>query len=135
MFSWQTLTSVTVPSSSLKRYRLYGARSLDSYRILRAAATLKVPGISPRLRAISTEPIESRSDDVRLTLSDTEDLVPRNENEKEEEEEEEKPGISRIQVSRQKYIPVSKAELLDAIVSRLFDSQDEDARQFRLLSS
>ncbi|KAK6260446.1 hypothetical protein SCA6_014920 [Theobroma cacao] len=138
MFSGQTLTSVTVPSSSLKRYRLYGARSLDSYRILRAAATLKVPGISPRLRAISTEPIESRSDDVRLTLSDTEDLVPRNENEKEEEEEEEeeeKPGISKIQVSRQKYIPVSKAELLDAIVSRLFDSQDEDARQFRLLSS
>ncbi|XP_021281377.1 uncharacterized protein LOC110414486 [Herrania umbratica] len=139
MLSWQTLTSITAPSSSLKRYRLYGARSLDSYRILRAAATLKVPGISPRLRAISTEPIESRSDDVRLTLSDTEDLVPRNENEKEEEEEEEeeeeKPGISRIQVSRQKYIPVSKAELLDAIVSRLFDSQDEGARQFRLLSS
>ncbi|PPD72447.1 hypothetical protein GOBAR_DD30646 [Gossypium barbadense] len=45
------------------------------------------------------------------------------------------PGISRIQVPRQKYIPVSKAELLDAIVSSLFESRDEDARQFRLLSS
>ncbi|PPS11973.1 hypothetical protein GOBAR_AA08682 [Gossypium barbadense] len=44
------------------------------------------------------------------------------------------PGISRIQVPRQKYIPVSKAELLDAIVSSLFESRDEDARQFRLLS-
>ncbi|XWS76771.1 hypothetical protein CRYUN_Cryun01aG0206300 [Craigia yunnanensis] len=71
MLSWQTLTIVTAPSSSFKRYRLSGARSLASYRILRTKATLK------------------------------------------------------------KYIPVSEAELLDAIVSRLF----KDARQFRLLSS
>ncbi|XWS31934.1 hypothetical protein CRYUN_Cryun23aG0118300 [Craigia yunnanensis] len=131
MLSWQTLTSVTAPSSSFKRYPLSGAGSVASYRILRTAATLKVPGSPPGLRAISTEPLESRNDDVKLTQSDTDDLVPRIKN----EEEEEKPGISRIQVSRQKYIPVSKAELLDAIVSRLFDSRDEDARLFRLLSS
>ncbi|XVF33042.1 hypothetical protein REPUB_Repub17cG0134200 [Reevesia pubescens] len=146
MLSWQTLTSVTVPSSSLKRYRLCGARSLASYRILRTAAIVDVPGGSPPgLHAVYTEPLESINDGVELTQSDTEDLVPRikNEEEKEEEVEEEeeqekegeKPGISRIQVSRQKYIPVSKAELLDAIVSRLFDSRDEDARHFRLLSS
>ena len=131
MLSWQTLTIVTAPSSSFKRYRLSGACSLASYRILRTAATLTVPGFPPGLRAISTEPLESRNDGVKLTQSDTDDLVPRIKNEEEEEE----PGISRIQVSRQKYIPVSKAELLDAIVSRLFDSRDEDAHLFRLLSS
>ncbi|XP_022757663.1 uncharacterized protein LOC111304903 [Durio zibethinus] len=138
MLSWQTLTSVTAPSSSLKRYLLSGACSPSSYGMLRTTATLKVPGIPPRLRAISTDTLESRNDGVKLTQSDTDDLVPRTKNEEdeeEEEEEEEKPGISRIQVYRQKYIPVSKAELLDAIVSRLFDSQDEDARHFRLLSS
>ncbi|XVF72891.1 hypothetical protein PTKIN_Ptkin12aG0157100 [Pterospermum kingtungense] len=139
MLSSQTLPTVTAPSSYFKRYRFHGARSLASYRILRTAATLKVPGFRPELRAISTEPLESRNDGVKLTQSDTDDLVPRIKNEEEGEEEdkqeeEEKPGISRIQVSRQKYIPVSKAELLDAIVSRLFDSRDEDAHHFRLLS-
>ncbi|OMO64147.1 hypothetical protein CCACVL1_21993 [Corchorus capsularis] len=142
MLSSQTLTGATASSSSLRRSRLYGARSPASYRVLRTVATLKVPGIPPGLRAISTEPLESRNDGVKLTQSDTDDLVPRNKNDKQggeeeddEEKEEEKPGISSIQVSRQKYIPISKAELLDAIVSRLFDSQDKDALHFRLLSS
>ncbi|OMO82350.1 hypothetical protein COLO4_23085 [Corchorus olitorius] len=143
MLSSQTLTGATASSSSLRRSRLYGARSPASYRVLRTVATLKVPGIPPVLRAISTEPLESRNDGVKLTQSDTDNLVPGNRNDKQEgeeeeddeEKEEEKPGISSIQVSRQKYIPISKAELLDAIVLRLFDSQDKDARHFRLLSS
>ena len=58
---------------------------------------------------------------------------------KEEEEEEEGVSISRIKVPRQKYIPVSKAELLDAIVLKMFQSQqdngDGDTQQFLLLSS
>ena len=57
----------------------------------------------------------------------------------EEEEEEEGVSISRIKVPRQKYIPVSKAELLDAIVLKMFQSQqdngDGDTQQFLLLSS
>ncbi|XP_059457263.1 uncharacterized protein LOC132187106 [Corylus avellana] len=52
-------------------------------------------------------------------------------------EEEDGVSISRIQVPRQKYIPVSKAELLDAVVLMMFESQqdDDDANQFLLLSS
>lgn len=52
-------------------------------------------------------------------------------------EEEDGVSISRIQVPRQKYIPVSKAELLDAVVLMMFESQqdDDDAHQFLLLSS
>ncbi|KAE8703616.1 putative plastid-lipid-associated protein 10 [Hibiscus syriacus] len=134
MSSWQTQTSVTALSSTLKRRRLSGARSLDSYRLLRTVATLKVPGVPLGFRAISTEPLESRKN-ANSILSDTDDVVPRLKNENDDDDEEEKPGIYRIQVSRQKYIPVSKAELLDAVVSRLFDSREEDARQFRLLAS
>ncbi|KAH1073832.1 hypothetical protein J1N35_026160 [Gossypium stocksii] len=135
MLSLQTQTSVTAPSSSFERCPFLGAHSPASYRLLRTVATLKVPGIPQGLRAVSTEPLGTRND-VNLTITDTSDVVPRIKNdEDEDEEEEEKPGISRIQVPRQKYIPVSKAELLDAIVSSLFESRDEDARQFRLLSS
>lgn len=39
-----------------------------------------------------------------------------------------------VQIPRQKYIPVSKAELLDAIVFSMFDNP-EDARQFLDMSS
>ncbi|KAK8654438.1 hypothetical protein V6N13_128406 [Hibiscus sabdariffa] len=135
MLSWQTQTSVTAPSSTFKRHQLSGARSLHSYRLLRTVATLKVPGAPPGFRAISTEPLEPRND-ATLILSDTGDVLPRLKNEDDDDEEDdEKPGISRIQVSRQKYIPISKVELLDSIVSRLFDSREEDARQFRLLAS
>ncbi|KAE8700961.1 putative plastid-lipid-associated protein 10 [Hibiscus syriacus] len=134
MLSWQTQTSVTALSSTLKRRRLSGARSIDSYGLLRTVSALKVPGVPPGFRAMSTEPLESRND-ANSILSDTGDVVPRLKNEEDDEEEEEEPGISRIQVSRQRYIPVSKAELLDAIVSSLFDSREEDARQFRLLAS
>lgn len=131
MLSLQTQTSVTAPSSSFERCRFFGARSPASYRLLRTVATLKFPGIPQGLRAVSTEPLETRND-VNLTITDTSGVVPRIKNDEDEDEE---PGISRIQVPRQKYIPVSKAELLDAVVSSLFESRDEDARQFRLLSS
>ena len=54
--------------------------------------------------------------------------------EEEEEEEEEEVGISNIQVPWQKHIPVSKSQLLDALVSLMFMS-DDDQHHFRLLSS
>ncbi|KAK7270592.1 hypothetical protein RJT34_25881 [Clitoria ternatea] len=48
---------------------------------------------------------------------------------------EEEVGISKIQVPRQKHIPVSKSQLLDAIHSIMFDQHQEDAHHFRLLTS
>ena len=103
---------------------------------------------------MSTEPpMESRTDDV-IEMTPTKkkkkkrDFVPKQDDpeeekqqqqQKEEEEEEEGVSISRIKVPRQKYIPVSKAELLDAIVLKMFQSQqdngDGDTQQFLLLSS
>ncbi|KAL2316515.1 hypothetical protein Fmac_030391 [Flemingia macrophylla] len=46
-------------------------------------------------------------------------------------------GISKIQVSRQKHIPVSKSQLLKAILSTMFNQtqHDADAHHFRLLTS
>lgn len=54
-----------------------------------------------------------------------------------EDEDEDDVGISKIQVPRQKYIPVSKSEILDALVSMMFksDEEDDDVYQFRLLAS
>lgn len=103
---------------------------------------------------MSTEPpMESRTDDV-IEMTPTKkkkkkkrDFVPKRDDpeeekrqqQQEEEEEEEGVSISRIKVPRQKYIPVSKAELLDAIVLKMFQSQqddgDGDTQQFLLLSS
>lgn len=104
---------------------------------------------------MSTEPpMESRTDDViRMTPTkkkkkNKRDFVPKQDDpeeekqqqqQEEEEEEEEGVSISRIKVPRQKYIPVSKAELLDAIVLKMFQSQQDDGggdtQQFLLLSS
>ena len=104
---------------------------------------------------MSTEPpMESRTDDV-IEMTPTKkkkkkkrDFVPKQDDpeeekqqqqQEEEEEEEEGVSISRIKVPRQKYIPVSKAELLDAIVLKMFQSQQDDGggdtQQFLLLSS
>ncbi|KAF3947333.1 hypothetical protein CMV_026518 [Castanea mollissima] len=102
---------------------------------------------------MSTEPpMESRTDDV-IEMTPTKkkkkkkrDFVPKQDDPEEEkqqqqekEEEEEGVSISRIKVPRQKYISVSKAELLDAIVLKMFQSQqddgDGDTQQFLLLSS
>lgn len=84
------------------------------------------------------EPLESQLDMSRvftLTQSDKNDRVlGEGLEEEEEQEEEDEKGISKIRVARQKYIPVSKAEILNAIALKLFESQD-DADEFRLLSS
>lgn len=55
---------------------------------------------------------------------------------KNQEDRDEDHAISKIPVSRQKYIPVSKSELLDGVVSNLFwDENDVDDLQQFLLSS
>ncbi|KAJ4847732.1 hypothetical protein Tsubulata_006906 [Turnera subulata] len=99
---------------------------------------------SLRLQELSMEvaPLESRQVFRLKEEEEEEEEVDGSEQgnqegkEEEEEEGEEEKGISKIQVAREKYIPVSKAELLDTIVLKLFDSdRDDDADQFRLLSS
>ncbi|XP_042966510.1 uncharacterized protein LOC122300135 isoform X9 [Carya illinoinensis] len=96
----------------------------------------------------STEPfdMEPRSEMIKpkrrkMKMEKPNDFVPRKDeqeqNKKQGEEEEERISISKLQVPRQKYIPVSKAELLDAIVSMMFESQKDgdDSHEFLLLSS
>ncbi|XP_027339738.1 uncharacterized protein LOC113853530 isoform X2 [Abrus precatorius] len=51
------------------------------------------------------------------------------------DDDEEEVGISKIQVPRQKHIPVSKSQLLDAILSIIFHQRHDDAHHFRLLTS
>ncbi|XP_040999927.1 uncharacterized protein LOC121246027 isoform X1 [Juglans microcarpa x Juglans regia] len=77
----------------------------------------------------------------KMKMEKPKDFVPRKDeqeqNKKQGEEEEEGISISKLQVPRQKYISVSKAELLDAIVSMMFESQKDgdDSHEFLLLSS
>lgn len=88
------------------------------------AASLKIPC---NLEAIESD---TQSDNNSLNNRNTKMNVG---NPRADDDEEE--GISKIRVPRQKYIPVSKSELLDGIISALFDSKDEDANQFLLFSS
>lgn len=53
----------------------------------------------------------------------------------EDDDSEEEEGISSIHVSREKYINVSKSDLVNGIVTKLLDPQDGDADIFLLLSS
>ncbi|KAK7325345.1 hypothetical protein VNO77_29507 [Canavalia gladiata] len=55
--------------------------------------------------------------------------------EQDEDEDEDEVGISKVQVPRQKHIPVSKSQLLDAILSTMFNQHQDDAHHFHLLTS
>ncbi|XP_062154881.1 uncharacterized protein LOC133862961 isoform X2 [Alnus glutinosa] len=98
----------------------------------------------PGFQEMSPGPLrlESRSDFINLAQSEkviekNRDFVPGKDGQ-EQNEEDEGISMSTIQVPRQKYIPVSKAELLDAIVLMMFESQQDDgddAHHFLLLSS
>ncbi|XP_024024060.1 uncharacterized protein LOC21387328 [Morus notabilis] len=113
----------------------------------------------------TTQPPTFQNDGVQLPITETNKLlnninndddnmknkegkksgIPREEEEEEEgdddnEEDEERKGISKIRVPRQKYISVSKADLLSGILSNIFrasavDDQDDDEEDFLLLSS
>ncbi|CAH8387032.1 unnamed protein product [Eruca vesicaria subsp. sativa] len=52
-----------------------------------------------------------------------------------EEEEEEEERISSVHVPREKYINISKSDLVNAIVTTLLDSQDGDSDIFLLLAT
>ncbi|GLT51345.1 hypothetical protein SLA2020_247620 [Shorea laevis] len=139
MLAWRALNDVAVPQS--RRCGCSLAHSPSSYRVRRTprVAPIGVTACSPpALQAVSMEPLESRSEDVSLTQrqSNQTAFVPSNdEGGDDEEEEEEEAGLSRIQVPRQRYIQVSKAQLLDAVVLKLFDSEDDDVHHFLRLSS
>lgn len=137
MLSLRNFTGATALSSSSHSA---AAGSLFSYRlVLRTDSSSRIPRCSFRVQELSREePLESQLDMSRvftLTQSDKNDRVlGEGLEEEEEQEEEDEKGISKIRVARQKYIPVSKAEILNAIALKLFESQD-DADEFRLLSS
>ncbi|KAK2649890.1 hypothetical protein Ddye_017379 [Dipteronia dyeriana] len=126
MSSSQILSS----SSSSTDCRLSAAtRNLS--RKISATATLKVPSsCSLRLQEVSVNgPLKSEKNEVLESIPKKikKDVAP--------QDQDEGISISRIQVPRQKYITVSKTELLDAIVSTMFHSEDHDKDQFLLISS
>ncbi|XP_050380735.1 uncharacterized protein LOC126797979 isoform X2 [Argentina anserina] len=132
--SWHTLTGLAALSSSSssstsKRRRLIP----HSLSLTRSSLT--------GLREISAEPKQPQPDALAFTqaLRNQNDAVRkknRGGGDDDDDDQEEDQAISNIPVPRQKYIPVSKAELLDGVVSKLFaDDEDDVLEQFLLLSS
>lgn len=128
-------------SSCLQALSRLGALSVPSHNH-RSSVQSPATHSQPLFRCSLTsfrEISPTKSDAVSFTSSETikrndqKDGIPGNGGE--EYEEEEGKGISRIRVSRQKYIPVSKAELLDGIISNMFDADDDDTERFLLLST
>jgi hypothetical protein len=128
--SWQAVTSLSAVSVS------HRSLTLPHHSCIRIRCSSLTGS-----QEMSTQPLESRSGVFKLTPTKKKkkkrDFDPRKDAQEEEEEEEEGVSISTIQVPRQKYIPVPKAELLDAIVLMMFQSHqdDDDSQQFLLLSS
>ncbi|XP_024183228.1 uncharacterized protein LOC112188360 [Rosa chinensis] len=129
--SYHTLTSLTSLSLTSKRRRTIIPSTPHSLTLARSSLT--------GFREISTEPKQPQTDAVNLTeaplLKKQNDVVPQKKK-RDDEDEDGDQAISKIPVPRQKYIPVSKAELLDGVVSNLFrDQNGDDLEQFLLLSS
>lgn len=136
--SWHTLSSLTAHSLTSKRRRLIPS-SLSSSSPASAAVSQSLTVAHSSLtgfQVLSTEPTQIEAINLKDARKNQKqnDVVPENQ----EEEEEEEHGISKIPVTRQKYIPVSKAELLDGIVSTVFQDRngdEDDAQQYFLLLS
>ncbi|KAJ0110396.1 hypothetical protein Patl1_00738 [Pistacia atlantica] len=130
MLSWRILS----PSSSPTMYCLSTTHTLSCTTITPSrdpTASLRLPETSMDEPLKSESKPKPNSDVIESTSKKTKkDVAPGDQ----DQEEEEQISISRIQVPRQKYISVSKAELLDAIVSVMFHSQD-DRDQFLLIAS
>jgi len=79
----------------------------------------------------------SRLQEVISVASESQEHERRSENpnnkKNSKEDDDEEVGISKIQVPRQKHIPVSKSQLLDAILSKML--HQDTAHHFRLLTS
>ncbi|KAI9180910.1 hypothetical protein LWI28_009370 [Acer negundo] len=126
------MSSSQILSSSLSSTACrLSAATCNLSRKISATATLKVPSsCSLRLQEVAVNgPLKSEKNEVLESKSKKikKDVAP--------QDQEEGISISRIQVPRQKYIAVSKTELLDAIVSTMFHSEDDDKDQFLLISS
>ncbi|KAJ8898768.1 hypothetical protein K2173_005095 [Erythroxylum novogranatense] len=137
MLSLRNLHAFLSPYTSVSQPPLFSKRLAVHIDV---AISMRSPCCSLRVEELSRkEPLESSSvigDVFRMTRNENV-LVPKYQDEEEEDddEEEDERGISKVQVSRQKYIPVSKAELLDAIVLKLLDHFQDDVEQFLHLSS
>ena len=116
MLSWQIRTSVSALSSPTY-----------TFSSSRHAARFKIPCCSMRVQKVHVEDLQFPSLVEATKLKIPGNGVPDDGTGKGDK------AISGIQVPRQRYIPISKSELLDAIVL-MFDSQ-EDIDQFLLLSS
>ncbi|XP_044494773.1 uncharacterized protein LOC123217730 isoform X2 [Mangifera indica] len=130
MLSWRILS----PSSTRMMYCLSKTHTLSATTIAPSrdpTASLRLPEIQMDKPLKSEFELKPNSDVIESTSKKMKkDVAPGDQ----DEEEEEQISISRIQVPRQKYISVSKVELLDAIVSVMFHSQD-DSDQFLLIAS
>ncbi|GAU34851.1 hypothetical protein TSUD_259310 [Trifolium subterraneum] len=82
-----------------------------------------------RLQEISVAEEEEHHENTNKSSSKNND----NNKKKKDKDDDGEVGISKIQVPRQKHIPVSKSQLLDAILSIMFDQ--DAAHHFRLLTS
>ncbi|KAL6134852.1 hypothetical protein ACLB2K_067080 [Fragaria x ananassa] len=124
--SWHTLTSLTAFSSLTSKRRRIIPSPPHSVTAPRSSSLTG-------FREISAEPKQPQADATSFTeaLKNQNDVASRN---NEDDEDEEDQAISNVPVPRQKYIPVSKAELLDGVVSKLFRDDDGDLEQFLLLS-
>lgn len=128
--SWHALTGLGALSVTAKQRRLIPSPPSVAHCFLAS------------FQELSTEPPRTQTTGAAISLKDAgktekqNDIVP---DHNQAEEVEEDHGISKIPVPRQKYIPVSKAELLDGVVLNLFkDSNgedDDDLQSFLLLSS
>jgi len=77
--------------------------------------------------------VASESQELEEQGRQSENPNNKKKNSKDDDDEEEEVGISKIQVPRQKHIPVSKSQLLDAILSNML--HQDTAHHFRLLTS
>ncbi|XP_034709853.1 uncharacterized protein LOC117932686 isoform X2 [Vitis riparia] len=116
MLSWQIRTSFSALSSPTY-----------TFSSSRHAVNLKAPTCSIRVQKIPVKNLQFPSPVEATKLNNLEHGVPDDGGGKGDK------AISGIQVPRQKYIPISKSDLLDAIVLK-FDSQ-QDVDHFLLLSS
>ncbi|XP_060669499.1 uncharacterized protein LOC107428209 [Ziziphus jujuba] len=137
--SWQALSrlgALSVPSHSHHRSSV-PSPATHSQPLFHCSLT-GFRDISPTTSPAKSNAVSFTSTDT-TKINDQKNGVQGNRGEEgeeeEEEEEEEGKGISRIRVPRQKYITISKAELLDGIVSNMFDSDADDTKHFLLLSS
>ncbi|KAK4269596.1 hypothetical protein QN277_022733 [Acacia crassicarpa] len=122
------------------------SQTLFHFRVTTSMSISRVPSCSATgLRDMAILPLEPNSSSTQQVMQ-TQVKQSKNKSqngkrklpheEDEDEDEDEEVWISKVQVPRQKYIPVSKSDLLDAIISMMFKSEEQDdIHHFRRLGS